>query len=158
MPIGYLSAEVIASNKIYAISAATLYDFSIITSLMHMAWMRHITVLKSDYQYSSSLVYNNFPWPETSDKDKEEITEKAQAVLNAREQFPDSTLADLYDPKTMPPVLLKAHQALDKAVDKTYRKVPFKDEKERIEFLFERYQKLISPLIEADKKKQRKKA
>lgn len=159
MPIGYLSANVIASNLIYTVSDATLYEFSIITSLMHMAWMRYITGrLKSDYRYSSSLVYNNFPWPEVSEKEKEDIAEKGQAVLGAREQFPDSTLADLYDPNTMPPVLFKAHQALDKAVDKAYRKAAFKDEKERIEFLFQQYQKLISALIGLENKRVRKKA
>ena len=123
-----------------------------------MAWVRYVCGrLKSDYRYSNTLVYNNFPWPEATEKDQESIAEKAQAVLNAREQFPDSTLADLYDPNTMPPALLKAHHALDKAVDKAYRKAAFKDEKERIEFLFERYQKLTEPLIEPEKKKRRRK-
>ena len=157
IPIGFLTPDVICSNKIQIIPDTTLFHFGVLTSIMHMEWMRHVTGrLKGDYQYSSSIVYNNFPWPDASESDKEDIAEKAKGVLDAREQFPDSTLADLYDPNTMPPALLKAHQTLDKAVDKAYRKASFKNEKERIEFLFERYQKLTQPLIQPEKKKQRK--
>nr|WP_240007276.1 type IIL restriction-modification enzyme MmeI [Pseudaquidulcibacter saccharophilus] len=113
--------------------------------------------MKSDYQYSSSLVYNNFPWPENpSDAQKQDIELKTQAVLDARAKFPNSTLADLYDPLTMPPELLKAHQALDKAVDKAYRKEPFPSERARVEHLFEQYQKLTAPLLPAEGKKKRK--
>jgi hypothetical protein len=158
VPLGFLTSDVIASGSSLVVPDATFFHFGVLSSSMHMAWMRHVAGrLKSDYQYSNTIVYNNFPWPETNDKDKEDISEKAQAVLDARKQFPDSSLADLYDPNTMPPVLLKAHQALDKAVDKAYRKAAFKDEKERIEFLFDRYQKLTAPLIEPEKKKQRRK-
>lgn len=159
IPIGFLTPDVVCSNKIQIIPNTTLFHFGVLTSFMHMEWTRHVTGrLKGDYQYSSSIVYNNFPWPEVSDDQREDITSKAQAVLDAREQFPDSTLADLYDPNTTPPILLKAHQALDKAVDKAYRKAAFKDEKERIEFLFDQYQKLTAPLIEPDKKGRRRKA
>ena len=113
--------------------------------------------MKSDYQYSSSLVYNNFPWPENlSDAQKQDIELKAQAVLDARAKFPNSTLADLYAPLTMPPELLKAHQALDKAVDKAYHKEPFPSERARVEYLFEQYQKLTAPLLPAEGKKKRK--
>lgn len=124
-----------------------------------MDWMRYTAGrVKSDYRYSSTIVYNNFPWPDASEKDKENIAAKAESVLDARKQFPDSTLAELYDPNTMPPVLLKAHQALDKAVDKAYRETAFKNEKERLEFLFERYQKLTEPLLPKSKKRKRKRS
>lgn len=99
--------------------------------------------MKSDYQYSNSIVYNNFPWPQNpTDKQKQTIEQAAQDVLDARAQFPDSSLADLYDPLTMPPALLKAHQKLDKAVDAAYGKTSFKTEAERVAFLFELYQQL----------------
>lgn len=158
IPVGYLSSDIIASNKLYTVSNASEYHFGVITSLMHMAWMRYVTGrLKSDYQYSNSLVYNNFPWPQNiSDKQRDEIEAKAQGVLDARAEFLDSTLADLYDPLTMPPILLKAHHALDKAVDKAYRSKPFANERERIEYLFEQYQKLTAPLDAQPKKKRRK--
>jgi hypothetical protein len=100
---------------------------------------------KSDYQYSVHIVYNNFPWPENpTEKQKQAIETAAQAVLDARAQFPESTLADLYDPLTMPPVLLKAHQHLDRAVDAAYGKTNFQTEAQRVAFLFELYQKYTS--------------
>jgi hypothetical protein len=118
---------------------------------MHMAWMRLVGGrLKSDYSYSNTLVYNNYPWPqEATDAQKAKVEECAQAVLNARQPFLDAgqTLADLYDPLTMPGVLLKAHQALDRAVDRRYRKEPFENDRQRVEFLFALYQKLTAPLI-----------
>lgn len=157
--MGFEGADSLCSNLVKMMPDATLYHFGILSSEMHMDWMRYTCGrLEGRYRYSKDIVYNNFPWPDASEKDREEIAGKAQAVLDARAQFPDSTLADLYDPNTMPPALLKAHQALDKAVDKVYRKAAFKDEKERIEFLFERYQKLIEPLIQPEKKKRKKKA
>lgn len=159
LPMGFLEKDIICSNKIQIIPNAELYHFGVLTSQMHMDWMRYVTGrLKSDYQYSNSLVYNNFPWPQNlSEKQMQDIEEKAQAVLDARAAFPTSTLADLYDPLTMPPMLLKAHHALDKAVDKAYRTKPFANERERIEYLFEQYQKLTAPLDAQPKKKPRKK-
>jgi len=126
---------------------------------MHNAWVRVVCGrLKSDYRYSNSIVYNNFPCPESpTEKQKSDIEKCAQAVLDARMQFPDSSLADLYDPLTMPPVLLKAHQALDKAVDAAYGKTNFKTEAERVAFLFELYQKYTS-LLPVDKPKKGKKS
>ena len=97
--------------------------------------------LKSDYCYSAQIVYNNFPWPDVSEEQKAAIMQKAQAVLDARSQFPDSSLADLYDPNTMPPVLTKAHAALDSAVDKLYRKAAFPGDATREALLFELYGK-----------------
>jgi hypothetical protein len=105
----------------------------------------HISRLKSDYRYSAGIVYTNLPWPENpSEKQKQAIETAAQAVLDARAQFPGSTLADLYDPLTMPPALLKAHQHLDKAVDAAYGKTNFPTEAQRVAFLFELYQKYTS--------------
>ncbi|MGV8059748.1 MAG: type IIL restriction-modification enzyme MmeI [Smithellaceae bacterium] len=112
--------------------------------------------LKSDYRYSAGIVYNNFPWPENpSEKQKQTIEDVAQAVLDARGQFPGSSLADLYDPLTMPPILLKAHQHLDKAVDAAYGKTNFQNEAQRVAFLFELYQKYTS-LFAPEKPKRRK--
>ena len=113
-----------------------------------MAWMRAVCGrIKSDYRYSNILVYNNFPFPEAvSEKQLAKVEEKAQAVLSARELFPNATLADLYDTLSMPKELLKAHRELDEAVDATYRRAPFKTELERLEYLFELYTKYAEPL------------
>ncbi len=145
VPIGLLTPEVIASSELFTIDDSNLYHLGVLTSLMHNAWMRTVCGrLKSDYRYSAGIVYNNFPWPENPiDKHKQAIETAAQEVLDARLQFPDSSLADLYDPLTMPPTLLKAHQRLDKAVDAAYGKTKFKTEAERVAFLFELYQKYV---------------
>ena len=155
IPVGYFSKDIICGDANFQIPNASLYDFAIFTSLMHMAWMRTVCGrIKSDYRYSNTIVYNNYPWPQNpTDKQKKNIEEKAQAVLDAREQFPDSTLADLYDPLTMPPALLKAHQALDKAVDSAYSKKSFKTEAQRVAFLFDLYQQYTSLLHEDKNKK-----
>jgi hypothetical protein len=159
IPIGFLPPAHVAGDKLQTIPNAGLYHFGVVTSHMHMAWMRTTTGrLKSDYQYSALIVYNNFPWPENpSDKQKQTIESAAQAVLDARAQFPEASLADLYDPLTMPPVLLKAHHTLDKAVDAAYGKTTFKTEAERVAFLFELYQKYTSLLPVEKPKKARKK-
>ncbi|MEI6043180.1 MAG: DNA methyltransferase [Chloroflexota bacterium] len=158
IPIGFLNKEIIVSNSIYTVPNATVYHFGLLTSAMHMAWMRTVCGrLKSDFRYSVGLVYNNFPWPQNpTPQQVQAIETKAQAVLEARAQFPNSTLAQLYDPLTMPPVLSKAHQALDKAVDAAYRKQPFETERSRVEFLFGLYQQLTAPLITAMTKTSRK--
>lgn len=160
IPIDFYKPEVIASNLCLIVPKATTYHFGIISSHMHMAWVRVVAGrLKSDYRYSNTLVYNNFPWPQAGPEQEKIITEKAQAVLDARLQFPDSTLATLYSPLTMPAPLRKAHNDLDKAVDKAYRAQPFTSELERIQFLFERYQQLTEPLTGAMiEKPKRKKA
>jgi hypothetical protein len=102
-------------------------------------------------------VYNNYPWPENpTDKQKLDVEKAAQAVLDARAQFPESSLADLYDPNTMPPVLVKAHQTLDKAVDQCYRSQPFTSEAKRIEFLFELYEKYTAGMFVLEKKNKKK--
>jgi len=150
IPIGFLPAGHIAGDKLHTIPHATLYHFGVVTSVMHMAWMRAVTGrLKSDYQYSATIVYNNFPWPEPTDKQHAAIEVAAQRVLDARAKFPEATLADLYDPLTMPPVLLAAHQALDRAVDTAYLSSGFcrmsspPTESQRVAFLFGRYQELV---------------
>jgi hypothetical protein len=110
--------------------------------------------LESRYRYSNKLVYNNFPWPEApTAKQRANVEEAAQAVLDARAKFPDATLADLYDPLAMPPALVKAHAALDRAVDLCYRPQPFDNDRQRVEHLFALYEKLTAPLLPASKKK-----
>jgi hypothetical protein len=125
---------------------------------MHMSWIKTVSGrLESRIQYSTGLVYNNYPWPENpSDKQKQTVEEAAQAVLDARAQFPESSLADLYDPNTMLPVLVKAHQQLDKAVDLCYRPQPFPSEAKRIEYLFELYEKYTGGLFVPEKKSKKK--
>lgn len=153
IPIAFIEPSVIANTELFTIDNATLYHFGILCSTMHNAWMRSVCGrLKSDYRYSASIVYNNFPWPEATDKQQIAIDTAAQVVLDARAKYPASTLADLYDPLTMPPELVKAHQALDRAVDAAYGKQSFKTEAERVAFLFERYQQLIAPLVGVETK------
>ena len=120
-----------------------------------MAWVKQVGGrLKSDYRYSNDIVYNNFPWPENpTDKQIKLVEEKAQQVLDTRKDFPNSSLADLYEPLTMPTTLVKAHQELDKAVDLCYRPQPFPNETKRIEYLFELYEKYTKPLLTTPKNK-----
>ena len=145
IPMGFIDCSNISSDANLIIPHATLYHFGVLTSRMHMAWMRATAGrLKSDYRYSKDVVYNNFPFPNASKAQEEAITQKAEAVLEARAKYPDSSLADLYDPLTMPKELAKAHKELDLAVDKLYRKTPFKDDTERVAFLFELYKQLTN--------------
>jgi hypothetical protein len=157
MPLGFLGPDVIASGSALLIPDASLWHFGILQASMHMAWMRYTCGrLESRYQYSAAIVYNNFPWPDApTDATKAAIESAAQTVLDARAQFPGSSLADLYDPRTMPPVLVKAHQALDRAVDAAYlageaaagrRKPSLKTDAERVAFLFTLYQHYTSLL------------
>lgn len=121
IPMGFLPPSVIASNAATIVPNATLYHFGVLTSNVHMAWMRTVAGrLKSDYRYSNSIVYNNFPWPTPTDIQKQTIEITAQAILDARELYPDSSLADLYNELSMPPELRKAHRANDKAVMQAY--------------------------------------
>ena len=145
IPIGFMEPEVIASNMVYTISDATLYIFGIMVSSVHMAWMRVVCGrLEMRYRYTPA-VYNNFPWADATDNQKATIEKLAQAVLDARAKFPDSSLADLYDPLTMPPELLKAHQSLDRAIMKLYRFKTDMSEPAIVAALMERYQKLTTP-------------
>lgn len=121
IPIGFLDKETIATNLVITIPDATLYHFGVLTSNVHMAWMRAVCGrLKSDYRYSKDVVYNNFPWPTPTDEQREKIEQTAQAILDARNLYPDCSLADLYDEAAMPPELRKAHQQNDKAVMQAY--------------------------------------
>ncbi len=149
IPIAYLSPDVIASNQLYTIPNTTLYDFGVLTSVMHMTWMRYVAGrLKSDYRYSSSVVYNNFPWPKnSSNKNIKKVEEKAQKILDIRAEFTKSSLSDLYNPLTMPPKLAKVHQELDKAVDLCYRPQAFTNETARIEYLFDLYNQYTAHLL-----------
>jgi hypothetical protein len=155
IPIGFMNKNVIGNDQVLLIPNANLYLFGILTSEMHMAWVKYVCGrLKSDYRYSKDIVYNNYPFPENiTDKQKQTVETCAQAVLDTRVKYPDSSLADLYDPLTMPPDLLKAHQKLDKAVDLCYRPQPFTSELNRIEYLFELYEKLTAPLLPTSKQK-----
>lgn len=160
IPIGFMGSGTFVSDLCFIMKDATLYQFGVLTSSMHMAWVRQVCGrLESRYRYSAKLVYNNFPWPEdATDAQRAKVEACAQGVLDAREVFLQrgSTLADLYDPLTMPGDLLKAHQALDKAVDKCYRGTKFESERERVEYLFELYEKLVSPLAMSEKPKRRR--
>ena len=121
IPIGFMDKDIIASNKLLIVPDATLYHFGVLTSNVHMAWTRTVCGrLKSDYQYSGATVYNNFPWPTPTDEQRTKIEQTAQAILDARNLYPDCSLADLYDEATMPPELRKAHQQNDKAVMQAY--------------------------------------
>ena len=204
IPIGIVSPEVVSANTNFLIPSADIYLFGVLTSAMHMAWLRQVGGrLKSDYRYSGSMVYNTFPWPQfknagypeigagkpfcvrethiaflmgwTDDSEPEEVPGRkaatpagdttaanpkkarveaaAQAVLDARAKHAHATLADLYDPLTMPANLVKAHADLDRAVDQCYRKQPFTTDQQRIEFLFALYEQYTAPLLTAAKSK-----
>ncbi len=158
IPMGFFNQEYIISDTCMSIPQGNKYHFGILTSEMHMAWVKHVCGrLKSDFRYSKDIVYNNFPWAENpNEKQIKTVEEAAQNVLGVRAKFPESSLADLYDPNTMPPELIKAHQALDKAVDLCYRPQPFINETKRIEFLFELYDKYTSGMFVKGKKMKKK--
>jgi type I restriction-modification system DNA methylase subunit len=158
IPISFFTKNNIIGDTCLAIDNATLYEFGILNATIHMTWVKYVCGrLKSDLRYSNSIVYNNFPWPESpTEKQKAAVELAAQAVLDVRASFPNSSLADLYDPLTMPPALVKAHNALDKAVDLCYRSQPFANETKRIEFLFELYDKYTAGLFVKEKKGRKK--
>lgn len=151
IPIGYLDKDTIVTDRCAFIPEANLYSFGVLTSSMHMTWMSHTCGrLKSDYNYSINIVYNNFPWPEAvGELRRQKIVEAAQTILDARAEFPGSSLADLYDPRTMPPTLVKAHSTLDRAVDVAYgyRTTSENDSSNRIIFLFDLHKNYISKKI-----------
>lgn len=157
IPFGFFSKDFIVADSCNSIPNATKFHFGILSSIMHMVWIQNVCGrLESRFRYSNDIVYNNFPFPESLiEKQKEAVEKASEAVLDARAQFPNSSLADLYDPNTMPPVLVKAHQQLDKAVDLCYRSQPFSNETKRIEFLFELYDKYTAGLFVQEKKKKK---
>ena len=154
VPLGYLGPPVIPSEKLRLLPNATLADFALLTSAMHMAWMRAVTGrMKSDYMYSVGVVYNTFPMP-LKGANLSRLEPLAQTVLDARATHHGATLADLYDPDLMPPNLRRAHQALDRAVDRLYRRTGFASERERVEHLFMLYERMRMPLEIGMKKRQ----
>ncbi len=167
IPIGFLRPHVIASNLVNIVPGATLYHFAVLTSAMHMAWVKHVCGrLESRFRYSNQIVYNNFPWPENvTSAQREKLAAAAQRILDVRVECGDgrhgylpirakahaATLASLYSPASMPPDLAAAHAALDKAVDKCYRTDPFPSDRARVEHLFALYEKLTAPLAPSAK-------
>ena len=146
VPVGYLKPPAIPSNQLLVVENASLALFALLISTMHMAWLRHVGGrLESRYRYSSGLVYNTFPVP-PRDIDPSKLEPLAQAVLDARSAHAGATLADLYDPNLMPPNLHRAHQTLDRAVDRLYQRTGFASERERVECLFALYEKMSTPL------------
>jgi len=172
IPMAFMRPAVIASNLVLLVPGATLYHFGVLSSAMHMAWVRRVGGrLESRYRYSNKIVYNNYPWPgEPSATQRNRVEDAAQHVLDLRAELgvgragflPVSKkggqavcLADLYDREGMPLGLYKAHAALDRAVDRCYRSQPFTSERQRVEFLFARYEKLTAPLLPVAGKQRR---
>lgn len=144
IPIGFFNEKIIASNAMQIIPNATIYHFGVLTSFMHMAWLRTVCGrLKSDYRYSASIVYNTFPWPNVVKEQKEVIENLAQAVLDTRAMYPDMNLAQMYDPDTMPKPLQEAHASLDIAVDGLYQGKAFAGDEDRLQLLFKLYARLV---------------
>jgi hypothetical protein len=159
IPFGFFDKNSIVSDTCMSIPNGNQYHFGVLMSKMHMAWVKYICGrLKSDFRYSKDIVYNNFPWPDNlTDKQIFAIETATQKVLDVRLQFPNSSLADLYDPLTMPSALVKAHNELDKAVDLAYRPQAFTSEANRMVFLFELYEKYTADLFTKEKPKKTKK-
>ncbi|MGA8763408.1 MAG: type IIL restriction-modification enzyme MmeI, partial [Candidatus Sulfotelmatobacter sp.] len=154
VPIGWLQPPVVPSNLVRVLLDADLWHFGILTSRMHMAWLRYIGGrLESRYRYSIGIVYNPFPWPEADDRQRARICDLAQKVIDVRAKLPEASMADLYDSDVMKPELRQAHRALDAAVDKLYRSEAFPGDRQRVEHLFMLYEKLVSPLTAVPKKR-----
>lgn len=148
LPIGWLTPPIVPSNKLRFVKDADLWHFAVLTSRMHVTWLRHVGGrIKSDFQYSIGIVYNNFPWPEATEQQRARIRGLAQAVLDERAKYREATLADLYDSHVMPASLRHAHLQLDEAVDRLYRASTFSSDRERVEHLFGLYEKLVTPLV-----------
>lgn len=158
IPFGFYDKNSIVSDTCMSIPNGNQYHFGVLMSKMHMAWVKSVCGrLESRYRYSKDIVYNNYPWPENpNEKQVQAIVKATQKVLDARLEFPNSSLADLYDSLTMPPVLIKAHNELDKAVDLAYRPQAFTSESNRMVFLFELYEKYTADLFTKEKTKKKK--
>jgi hypothetical protein len=173
IPIGFMRPEMIASNLVLLVPGADRYHFGVLSSTMHMAWVRQVAGrMKSDYRYSNRIVYNNFPWPvDATDAAMARVEEASQHILDLRVELGDgragflpsnkkgygACLADLYGTESMPSPLYKAHRALDVAVDRCYRRAPFTSDRQRVEFLFALYEKLTEPLLAAGRKTRKRK-
>jgi hypothetical protein len=157
IPIGFMTADVVPSDLLFTVPDATPYLFGMLSSDMHMAWVRQVCGrMKSDFRYSKDIVYNNYPFPPApTEAQRQAVAAAAEGVLAARASFGGESLAALYDPGTMPPALARAHQALDRAVDRCYRPQPFATELARLEFLFGLYQQLSAPVLGAVRKGRR---
>ena len=143
IPIGFLEAGVVVSNLAFAIYEAPLWLFGILTSKMHMAWVKTVGGrLKTDYRYSAQLCYNTFPFPGINETQKKELERLAQEVLDVRDQHFDMALSEMYNPESMPEDLKEVHHRLDLAVDRCYRSEPFSSDEERLECLFKLYAKM----------------
>jgi len=141
IPLGYFSPPTLCSDLVFVVRDVSPYHFGMLSSMMHMSWVRYVAGrLESRYRYSGGIVYNNFPWPEKpSEAQTNRVEEAARAVLDARDQFPGASLADLYDAIAMPPALRKTHADLDRAVDAAYGRRKFNKEADRVAFLFDLY-------------------
>jgi hypothetical protein len=145
IPVGWIRSDTVISNLAFAIYHAEPWVFGVISSQMHMVWVRAVAGrLKTDYRYSSSICYNNFPFPDISAEQKRELDQKAEEVLGTREAYFMKTIAWLYDPDTMPAELLAAHRTLDAAVEQCYRSKPFTSDEERLEYLFAEYERMTA--------------
>lgn len=155
IPIGFMKPATLVSDLVFIVPNATLFHFGVLTSAIHMAWVRQVCGrLESRYRYSNKLVYNNYPWPtDATDAQKQAVEAAAQGVLDARATFADQTLADLYDPLAMPKALRDAHRALDRTVDRCYRPQPFDSDRHRVEYLFALYEKLTTLFAPAKTKR-----
>jgi hypothetical protein len=155
-----MQSDTIASNLCLIIPGADFFHFGVLSSRMHMAWVRVVAGrLESRYRYSNKLVYNNFPWPPALTRDgRRSVAQAAQQIVDARSRYNDVTFADLYDPRTMPEPLLKAHTNLDRVVDRCYRRDSFPNDQSRVEYLFSLYEQLSIPLFALKPKRRKKKA
>lgn len=145
LPIGYLNSDVVIVAPNFGIFDAPLYTFGVISSKLHMIWIRAVAGrLRSDYRYSSSICYNTFPLPHITQGQKDDISRYVMNILNCREKHPEKTISELYDPDKMPPNLLEAHQKLDVAVEQCYRSIPFSSDEQRLEFLFKLYEEMTN--------------
>lgn len=158
VPIGWVEPPTVPSDLVFVLARASKAHFAILSSSMHMSWVRHIGGrLKSDFRYSIGLIYNTFPMPDISTKAQKELPLLVNEILAARAAFPDSSLADLYDPDVMPTRLRKAHNELDERVDNLYKRGGFQSDRARVEYLFSMYEQTVKPLaFSSDKKKIRK--
>ena len=152
-----MDASIIASNLCLTVETSDLYTLGIVSSMMHMAWIRTVAGrLEGRFRYSNQIVYNNFPWPlNANDAQRQRVRDAMADVINARTSHPGSTLSDLYDPRTMPDGLANAHRALDRAVDRCYRQAPFDAEFERFQYLIRAYGNLMAPLTARPRRQHR---
>jgi len=146
IPMGFLNAKALSGDAALLVTDATLYHFGVLTSKLHMLWLSTVCGrLKSDYRYSKDVVYNNYPWPTPTEKQRAEVERCAQAVLDARALYEGATLGEMYSKLYLFTELYQAHKALDRAVEQCYRPQLFTSDAEKLEFLFDLYQKLVKP-------------